>query len=106
MRFFGKNLKTKYGKADGGYTLVELVVSMALTAILATAVASIMFPIVSIFMDMQKLSRAQMVADTVTDALRKECASAYVTGAMDIRVFDLQNPTKATFGDEMVLAKM
>ena len=89
MRFFGKNLKTKYGKADGGYTLVELVVSMALTAILATAVASIMFPIVSIFMDMQKLSRAQMVADTVTDALRKECAAAYVTGVADIKLINL-----------------
>ncbi|MCR5128064.1 MAG: type II secretion system GspH family protein [Lachnospiraceae bacterium] len=83
-----------------GYTLVELVVSMALTAILATAVASIMFPVVSIFMDMQKLSRAQMVADMVTDALRNECAKAYVTGAADVRILELQDPADFTTGDE------
>ena len=107
MRIFGKNYeKTKYGKSDAGYTLVELVVSMALTAILATAVASIMFPIVSIFMDMQRLSRAQMVADMVTDALRKECASAYVKGVMDVRVLELPKTTEPSFGDEGLLAKM
>ncbi len=101
MRIFGRSgLKTKYGKADGGYTLVELVVSMALTAILATAVASIMFPIVSIFMDMQKLSRAQMVADMVTEALRKECAAAYVTGVADVRVLNVPKQSDYTIGDD------
>ena len=84
---------------DGGFTLVELVVSMALTAILATAVASIMFPIVSIFMDMQKLSRSQMVADMVTDALRRECAAAYVKGVADVRVLNVPDSEDYTVGD-------
>ena len=106
MRFWERGISKKKYRANGGFTLVELIVSMALTAILATAVASLMFPVVSIFLNMQKLSRAQMVADTVTDALRKECASAYVTGVMDVRVFDLPNPTKATFGDQTMLNQM
>ncbi len=81
-----------------GFTLVELVVSMALTAILATAVTSIIFPIVSIFMDMQKLNRAQMVADTVTDALRKECATSYVTGVADVKILSL--PDKVAVSED------
>ncbi|MCR5127385.1 MAG: prepilin-type N-terminal cleavage/methylation domain-containing protein [Lachnospiraceae bacterium] len=86
--------QSKHSKnQNNGFTLVELVVSMALTAILATAVASIMFPVVSIFMDMQKLSRAQMVADIVTDALRKECAASFVEGPADVRVFTLSSPS-------------
>ena len=82
-----------------GFTLVELVVSMALTAILATAVAALMFPVVSIFMNMQKLSRAQLVADTVTETLRKECAAAYVTDVGDVRVVNIPEPLDATVGD-------
>ncbi|MBR1470066.1 MAG: type II secretion system protein [Lachnospiraceae bacterium] len=87
-------------KKNNGYTLVELVVSMALTAILATAVASMMFPVMNIFMNMQKLSRAQMVADIVTDALRKECAAAYVTGVADVRLLDLPAPIDPAKGDD------
>ncbi len=92
--------RRKYNRSNHhGYTLVELVVSMALTAILATAVASIMFPIVSIFMDMQKLSRAQMVADTVTDALRKECAASYVMDEGDVKVLHVDDPSGVLNGD-------
>ncbi len=91
---------------DKGFTLVELVVSMALTAILATAVAALMFPVVSIFMDMQKLSRAQLVADTVTDTLRKECAAAYVTGAGDVRVVNIPDPLDATVGDNDLITSL
>ena len=90
-------------KSNNGYTLVELIVSMALTAILATAVASIMFPVVSIFMDMQKLSRAQMVADTVTDALRKECASAYVNSVADVKVLNIPDAANHTSGDNVLV---
>ncbi|MCR5129652.1 MAG: type II secretion system GspH family protein [Lachnospiraceae bacterium] len=93
-------------KKSGGFTLVELVVSMALTAILATAVASIMFPVVSIFMDMQKLSRAQMVADMVTDALRKECAAAYVTGVADVKVLNVSAASDHTTGDNMIMDQL
>ena len=91
---------------DKGFTLVELVVSMALTAILATAVASLMFPVVSIFMDMQKMSRAQLVADTVTDTLRKECAASYVTGVGDVRVVNIPEPLDTTVGDNDLVASL
>ena len=48
MRFWERGISKKKYRANGGFTLVELIVSMALTAILATAVASLMFPVVSI----------------------------------------------------------
>lgn len=93
-------------KRDKGFTLVELVVAMALTAILASAVTALMFPVVSIFMDMQKMSRAQLVADTVTDTLRKECAAAYVNSVGDVRVVNLPDPLDATIGDDDLITSL
>ncbi|MCR5634004.1 MAG: type II secretion system GspH family protein [Lachnospiraceae bacterium] len=85
------------------FTLVELVVSMVLTAILATAVVAVMFPATNIFMHMQKLSRAQMVADLVADSLRKECAASYISEYSDARVVNLPESTDYTKGDDGLL---
>ena len=82
------------------FTLVELVVCMALTAILATAVVSVMFPATNIFMRMQKLSRAQMVADLVADSLREECADSYIAGYGDARVVSLSQSADYKKGDD------
>ena len=49
---------------DAGFTLVELLVSMTLTAIFATAVIAIMPSANKIYMQIQDTSRAQIVADT------------------------------------------
>ncbi|MCR5740247.1 MAG: type II secretion system GspH family protein [Lachnospiraceae bacterium] len=61
-----------------GLTLVELIVSMTLTALLATAVVSVMAPASRVYTQVKDLSRAQVVADMVVDALREECADTYI----------------------------
>ena len=88
------------------FTLVELVVCMALTAILATAVVSVMFPATNIFMRMQKLSRAQMVADLVADSLREECADSYIAGYGDARVVSLSQSADYKKGDDDLLTTL
>ena len=65
-------------------TLVELIVAMTLTAIFAAAVVMLMFPIENIYRHTNDLSRAQLVADTVVDALRHECADTYISGYGDV----------------------
>lgn len=64
-------------------TLVELIVAMTLTAIFAASVVMLMFPIEKIYRHTNDLSRAQLVADTVVDALRKECTDTYISGYGD-----------------------
>ena len=91
---------------DKGSTLVELVVSMALTAILATAVVTVMHPAVTIFLKVQKHSRAQMVADTIADTLRAECASSYVKGYGDARVVNVGAEGNYLKGDDSVFKEL
>ncbi len=93
-------------KKNKGSTLVELVVSMALTAILATAVVTVMHPAVSIFMKVQKHSRAQIVADTVADTLRTECASSYIHGYGDARVVSVEAADDYQVGDDTIFGKL
>ena len=88
------------------FTLVELVVCMALTAILATAVVTVMFPATNVFMKMQKLTRAQMIADLVTDSLRKECADTYISSYADARVISVNNATNYKKGDDAIFSKL
>ena len=91
---------------DKGSTLVELVVAMALTAILATAVVTVMHPAVSIFLNVQKHSRAQMVADTVADTLRAECASSYIKGYGDARVISVGAENSHSEGDNAIFSAL
>lgn len=56
-----------------GTTLVELVVAMTLTAIFAVACIALIHPIESIYQRTEKTVRAQLLADTVVDSIRKEC---------------------------------
>lgn len=93
-------------KKNKGSTLVELVVSMALTAILATAVVTVMHPAVSIFLKVQKHSRAQMVADTVADTLRAECAASYIHGYGDARVVNVEAAGNYEVGDDTIFATL
>jgi len=57
---------------------------MALTALFATAVVMLMYPVERIYRHTNDLSRAQLVADTVVDALRHECADTYISGYGDV----------------------
>ena len=91
---------------DKGSTLVELVVAMVLTAILATAVVTVMHPAVSIFLKVQKHSRAQMVADTVADTLRAECAASYIKGYGDARVINVGAGDSYTAGDDTIFSEL
>ncbi len=91
---------------DKGSTLVELVVAMALTAILATAVVTVMHPAVSIFLNVQKHSRAQMVADTIADTLRAECAASYIKGYGDARVASVEAEDDYLKGDNKIFDEL
>lgn len=102
MLYFLRRKKHK----DKGSTLVELVVSMALTAILATAVVTVMHPAVSIFLKVQKHSRAQMVADTVADTLRAECAASYIHGYGDARVVNVGAENSYLVGDDTIFGQL
>lgn len=71
---------------NAGFTLVELVVSMTLTAIFATALVAIMPAATRIYMQIETMSRAQVVADMVVDALREECADTYIEDFASVRI--------------------
>ena len=60
-------------RSKKGTTLVELVVAMALTAIFAVVCVALINPIERIYRRTEKLSRAELIADTVIDSIRKEC---------------------------------
>lgn len=65
-------------------TLVELIVTMALTVIFASCCIIMMLPITNIYTRENDLSRAQLLADTVIDELRLECSHAYVKDTGDV----------------------
>ena len=82
-----KRISSKLNTArNAGFTLVELVVSMTLTAIFATALVAIMPAATRIYMQIETMSRAQVVADMVVDALREECADTYIEDFASVRI--------------------
>lgn len=90
---------------NAGFTLVELVVSMTLTAIFATALVAIMPAATRIYMQIETMSRAQVVADMVVDALREECADTYIEDFASVRIVNAAaNPDPATTTDTSINA--
>lgn len=63
---------------------MELIVAMALTAIFAASCVLLMVPVSKIYTHVNELSRAQLVADTVVDSLRAECARTTITDTGDV----------------------
>ena len=59
-----------------GITLVELIVAMTLTAMFAVVCVSLINPISRIYQRTTKITKAQLLADTIVDAIRKECDDA------------------------------
>ena len=88
-------------KNNSGYTLVELVVSMTLTALLATAVVAVMPPASRVYMQVRDMGRAQMVADMVIDSLREECSETYIDDFTSVRIM---NPGPSATGDQAILS--
>lgn len=74
-------------KTRKAITLVELIVAMALTAMFATACIALILPITKIYTETNKISRSQLVADAVVDALRAECSKAIVTSTGDVWLY-------------------
>lgn len=99
---FKKISSKQHTHGNSGFTLVELVVSMTLTAIFATAIVAVLPAATRIFMQMEDMSRAQVVADMVVDALREECADTYIEDFASVRIVDI-SPT--TDGDTALLNK-
>ena len=93
-----KNISSKLNTVkNAGFTLVELVVSMTLTAIFATALVAIMPAATRIYMQVEDMSRAQVVADMVVDALREECADTYIEDFASVRIVNAAaNPNPAS----------
>lgn len=56
-----------------GITLVELIISMTLTAMFAVVCVAIMNPISRMYKGTVKITRAQLLADAIIDSIRKEC---------------------------------
>lgn len=92
-------------------TLVELVVAMALTSLFAIACIMLVLPVERIYTRTTDVSRAQLLADTIVDSLRAECADAYIEGEGDIWICNSGNitydatPTELDEGNVLVIRK-
>ncbi len=96
-------IKEPHIRRDSGFTLVELVVSMTLTAIFATAIVAILPAATRIFMKMEDMSRAQIVADMVVDSLREECADTCIEDFASVQIV---RSAPSPNGDEIFLAPL
>ena len=56
-----------------GITLVELIVALTLTSIFAVLCVALINPIERTYRGTLKMARAQLLADTIVDSIRKEC---------------------------------
>ena len=92
------------------FTLVELVVAMALTALFATACIMLILPVESIYTRSTDTSRAQLVADAVVDSLRTECSNTYIQDRGDVIIGEfadnsLRTVNPAASGSVLVIRK-
>ena len=76
------------GKTKKGITLVELIAAMALTMFFAVACIMLIVPVSMIYTHTLHENRAQLVADSVVDAMRAECSKAIITGTGDVWIAD------------------
>lgn len=63
----------KIRRSKKGTTLVELIVSLTLTAMFAVICVALINPIERVYQRTEKIARAQLLADTIVDSIRKEC---------------------------------
>lgn len=60
-------------RSKRGVTLVELIVALTLTMLFAVICIGLINPIERIYQRTEKTARAQLLADTIVDSIRKEC---------------------------------
>ena len=70
MRKALDNLKRR---SKRGTTLVELIVALTLTMLFGVICIALINPIERIYQRTEKTARAQLLADTIVDSIRKEC---------------------------------
>ena len=77
MRSWGNSMRSgivrKTERSKKGITLTELIVAMTLTSIFAVICIALINPISNLYQKTVKLSRAQLLADSIIDGIRKEC---------------------------------
>ena len=71
-------------RSKKGITLVELIAAMALTMFFAVACIMLIVPVSMIYTHTLHENRAQLVADSVVDALRAECSKAIISSSGDV----------------------
>ena len=71
-------------RSKRGITLVELIAAMALTMFFAVACIMLIVPVSMIYTHTLNENRAQLVADSVVDALRAECSKAIISSSGDV----------------------
>ena len=91
-----------------GTTLVELMVCLVLLALFGVAAVTLVKPSAEAYISIQQLTRAQNLADALTDSIRGELSTAdgtiaIVNAAVDKNTADspLQPATRATQGDAL-----
>ena len=105
-----------YGHSKKGITLVELIVAMTLTSIFAVLCVMLINPIERTYKGTMKLAKAQLLADTIVDSIRKECddvrhdeaANVWITdlsGDDDEQLFDPGPANKDTSGNTLVFRR-
>ena len=65
--------KTMNRNSKKGITLVELIVALTLTSIFAVLCVMLINPVERTYRSTLKIARAQLLADTIVDSIRKEC---------------------------------
>ena len=84
-----------YSHSKKGITLVELVVAMTLTSIFAVLCVMLINPIERTYKSTLKLARAQLLADTLIDSIRKECDDVKHDDKASVWITDLSGDDSA-----------
>ena len=66
----------KIFKQKKGFTLIELIIAIAVLSIFTLAAANIMFPVLNTYFETQKLADSNMVCSSVLDTIRKDVSIA------------------------------
>lgn len=82
-------------RSKKGITLVELIVAMTLTSIFAVLCVLLINPIERTYRSTLKLARAQLLADTLVDSIRKECDDVRHDDKSDVWITDLSGEDDA-----------
>ena len=104
--------KIRYNKrSKKGLTLVEMIVAMTLTSIFLASCVALILPIEKIYTQVDNDSRAQLLADTVVNSLRAECAGACITSPSDVRVVTsgasgtITDACNTSYGNTLIVRK-